>query len=99
MSPRGKFWLGAALAVPVLVGVLVLVLTVGTLATSITEDPDVQGLLVLLSVIAVLAGWIALVAVRRTRMVALGAAAGAAVVTVVLGGACVALIAAVSGSV
>jgi len=52
-----------------------------------------------MSVITVLAAWIALVAVRRTRMVALGATAGAAVVTVVLGGACVALMAAVSDSV
>jgi hypothetical protein len=99
MSPRGKFWLGVALAVPVLLGCLFLVLLVGTLATSISEDPDTQGILVGAALVAVLAAWVALVAVRRTRMVALGAAAGAAVVTVVLGGACVALIAAVSGTV
>ena len=99
MSPRGKFWLGVALAVPVVIGLLFLVLLVGTLATSVTEDPDTQGILVGVAVVAVLAAWVALVAVRRTRMVALGVAAGAAVVTVVLGGACVALIAAMSGTV
>lgn len=99
MSARGKFWLGVALAVPVLIGVLFLVLLVGTVATSVTADPDTQGVLVGGAVVAVLAVWVALVAGRRTRMVALGAAAGAAVVTVVLGGACVALIAAVSGNV
>jgi hypothetical protein len=99
MSSRGRFWLGVALSVPVLIGVLVLVLFVGTLATSLTPDPDLQGVLVLVALVAVLAAWVALVVVPRTRMVALGAAAGAAVVAVVLGGVCVALIAAVSGSV
>ena len=99
MSSRGRFWLGVALSVPVLIGVLVLVLFVGTLATSLTSDPDLQGVLVLVALVAVLAAWVALVVVPRTRMVALGAAAGAAVVAVVLGGVCVALIAAVSGSV
>ena len=98
MSPRGKFWLGVALSVPVLFGVLFVVLFVGTFATTVTEDPDTQGVLVAVAVIAVLAAWVALVVFPRTRMVALGAAAGAAVVTVVLGGACVALIAAVSGT-
>jgi hypothetical protein len=99
MSGRAKFWLGAALAIPAVIAAVTLFATATTVATSLTEDTTTQGAVAIACLVVLLGCWVALVVVERTRMVALGILAGTAIVTVVLGGACVALIAAVNGTV
>lgn len=95
LSNKALFWIGVAVGVfgaPALaIGLLVLLASVS--GSSGGPNTALQ-VLVVLAPVALLAA--ALVA-RRTRWVALGALAGGAVVLIVLGGACVALLSSLSG--
>lgn len=99
MSKRGKFWLGAVLAIPAVIAAVTLFAMATTVVTSLTENTAAQGAVAIGCLVVLLGCWITLVVIERTRMIALGILAGTAIVTVVLGGACVALIAAVNGTV
>ncbi len=98
MSNTAKFWIGVALAIPVVIigSVFVSIASgVGTvLDDSGTASAILGGLVSLLELAAVV---VALV-LPKTRWFALGAIAGIAVLTVLAAGACVVLLVALSHS-
>lgn len=90
MSNKGLFWIGVVVGVfgaPALaIGLLLLLATVS--GSSGGSSTALQLLVVLVPVALIAAGLVA----RPTRWVCVGALAGGAVVLIVLGGACIALI-------
>ncbi|QIM20880.1 hypothetical protein G7075_06605 [Phycicoccus sp. HDW14] len=90
-----KFWIGVAVGV---FGAPVLVVGGLLLLATLTSGPDAPGTAVAWVAGAVLVALVvAGLVVRATRWVVLGAVAGGAVVVIVLGGACVALIRGLGG--
>ena len=97
-SNRAKFWFGFLLALPAMaVGAFVTSLPSWALV-SLGVDPSVGAVLGLLIGVAELGGLVALVAVPRTRWWGIGLLAGIATAFIVLAGACVVLLVALSNA-
>jgi hypothetical protein len=98
MSNRARFWIGVALAIPV----LVLAGTVNGIAGAIGSavDPNtgsMTGVLVVIVDLLMFVGLVVAIVMPRTRYFALGVLAGVAILFVLLAGACVLLLAGLSG--
>ena len=99
MSRRGKFWLGAALAIPAVIAAVTLFAMATTVATSLTENTTAQGAVAIACLVVLLGCWVALARVERTRMIALGILAGTAIRATQAPPRTTVMIAAVNGSV
>ena len=98
MSNKAKFWLGAVLGLPaIIVGPLV-VATAASLGQGISPDSSLGEVLGGLASLLLLAGYVAMVVLPRTRWLALGMLAGAAILLILAAGACIVLIAGLSNS-
>jgi len=98
LSNKAKFWIGVALAIPAMFGSGVLLgladaVLDGTTPTS-DADAAVSGLVSLL----LLAGFITAIVVEKTRWIAIGMLAGGAAALILAAGACLVLLAGLSGS-
>lgn len=98
MSNKAKFWIGAVLALPALF--LAAVVTGGgsALADGLGADPTVGAVVSSVLGLLLFAGYVVLVVIERTRWFALGMLAGAAILLILLAGACIVLIAAFTSS-
>lgn len=98
-SNRARFWIGFALAAPVMF-VLAFLTSVPSWILSVVPslDPAFGGVASLVIGVLELAGLVAALVVERTRWWAIGFVAGAATVLIVLAGACVVILVAVLGS-
>jgi hypothetical protein len=92
MSNKAKFWIGVVLALPAIFAGPALVAVAVNLGQVISADGPLSGILGGLASILLLAGFIALVVIERTRWVALGILAGIAALFVIAAGACVFLL-------
>jgi hypothetical protein len=99
MSNKAKFWVGVLLAVPAII-VGSVITGVGSAAVdAVNGDPAVGAAVSSLLGLLILAAYIAMIVIRKTRWFALGILAGTAVLLILAAGACVALIVAYSNSV
>jgi hypothetical protein len=99
MSNKAKFWVGVVLALPALILGPVIVGVAVNLGQVLSADGPLSGILGGLASLLLLAGFIALIVIERTRWLGLGMLAGIAVLLILAAGACIVLIAAISGSV
>ena len=98
MSNKAKFWLGVVLAIPaVFVGPLIVAAAVN-LGQVIAPDSPLSGVLGGIASLLLLAMFIVLIALDRTRWIGLGMLAGIAALFILAAGACVALLVAYSNS-
>ena len=98
MSNRAKFWSGFFLAIPAMVVGAVLTSLPSFALGSLGADPAVGGVVGLVVGLAELAGLVALIVVPRTRWWGIGLLAGIAASFIVLAGACVVLLVALSNA-
>ena len=98
MSNKGKFWLGVALTLPAMFVSGVLVGIPAAALDSLNASQDIGELLSGLVGLALLAGWIMMLVLEKTRWIALGMLAGSAIVLILAAGACVVLLFAVMSS-
>jgi hypothetical protein len=98
MSNKAKFWLGVALALPAMIVGPVIVGAAVNLGQVVSADGPLSGILGGVASLLLLAGFIALIVVGRTRWIGLGMLAGIAVLLILAAGACIVLIAALSNS-
>ena len=93
LSNRARFWIGFALAAPLLF-VLAFLTSVPSWVLSVAPslDPSLGGVAAFAVVVLELVGLVAALVVERTRWFAIGFLAGAATVFIVLAGACVVLL-------
>lgn len=98
MSNKAKFWIGVALSIPAVI--LGAVVSGGGSAVVSALGGDPQAGAILSSVLGLLmfAGLIAAIVFERTRWFALGIIAGVAVLLILLAGACIVLLVALSQS-
>ena len=92
MSNKAKFWLGVVLALPASILGPVLVGVAVNLGQVVSADGPLSGILGGLVSLGLLAGFVVLVVIERTRWIGLGMLAGTAILFVVAAGACVVLI-------
>jgi len=98
MSNKAKFWIGVALAIPGLV-VSGVISGAGTaVVDGLGGDPGLGAVISGIIGLLLLAVFIAMIVFSRTRWIALGMLAGAAILFILAAGACVVLIVALSNS-
>ena len=99
MSHKAKFWIGVLLTIPAII-VSSVITGAGTAAVdAVNGDPAIGAAVSSLLGLLILAAYIAMIVIPKTRWFALGILAGTAVLFVLAAGACVALIVAYSNSV
>ena len=99
MSNKAKFWLGVLLTIPAII-VGSVITGVGSAAVdAVNGDPAIGAAVSSLLGLLILAAYIAMIVIPKTRWFALGILAGTAVLFILAAGACVALIVAYSNSV
>jgi hypothetical protein len=98
-SHKGRFWLGVVLAIPAIILGPLLIGVAVSLGDALAWGSALPGVLGGLVALLLLAGFIALVAIERTRWIGLGMLAGFAGLFILGAGACVALIVAYNNSV
>jgi hypothetical protein len=98
MSNTSKFWIGAVLALPVVVIGSILIGIASGIGSAFDDTGTASAILGGLASVLELAAVVVALVLPRTRWFALGAIAGIAVLAVVAAGACVVLIAAYSNS-
>jgi hypothetical protein len=97
MSNKAKFWIGAVLALPAMVASAVL-MGLGASVPGPNGDSTLGGVLSMVIGASLLVGYVTLIVLPRTRWVALGMLAGAAILFILAAGACIALLVAYSNS-
>jgi len=96
---KAKFWIGVLLTIPAII-VSSVITGAGTAAVdAVNGDPAIGAAVSSLLGLLILAAYIAMIVIPKTRWFALGILAGTAVLFVLAAGACVALIVAYSNSV
>ena len=99
MSNKAKFWIGVLLTIPAII-VGSVITGVGSAAVdAVNGDPAIGAAVSSLLGLLILAAYIAMIVIPKTRWFALGILAGTAVLFILAAGACVALIVAYSNSV
>ena len=98
MSNKAKFWLGVVLAIPATIRGPVIVGVAVNIGQAISADGSLSGILGALASLLLLAAFITMAFFDRTRWIALGMLAGAAVLLILAAGACVLLIVGLSNS-
>lgn len=98
LSNKVKFWIGVPLAVPAMFATGMLMSLADTLLDGAAPTSSADGLVVLLVGLVLLAGFITLIVVERTRWFAIGMLAGGAAALILAAGACLVLLASLSGS-
>jgi hypothetical protein len=94
MSNTAKFWIGALLALPVVVLGSILIGVAGGIGSALDDSGTASGILSSVAAIADLAAVAFALILSRTRWFAVGVIAGIAILTVLAAGACVVLLAA-----
>jgi hypothetical protein len=98
MSNKAKFWIGAVLALPALfLGGVVLAVT-EALTSEIDQGGGLTGIVQLMLTALMFVGYVTLIVLEKTRWVALGMLAGAAILFILAAGACVVLLIAITNS-
>ncbi|KQT91093.1 hypothetical protein ASG49_12200 [Marmoricola sp. Leaf446] len=98
-SNKAKFWIGFALAGPLMFVLAFLTSIPSAVLSEISSlDPAFGGVAQLAIVVLELVGLVAALVVERTRWWAIGFVAGAATVLIVLAGACVVILVALVGA-
>lgn len=97
-SNKAKFWIGVVLALPALFVAAVVSGGGSALADALGADPMAGTIISSVLSLLLLAGYIAMIVIERTRWLALGMLAGAAILVILLAGACVVLLVALSNS-
>ncbi|MEO7943468.1 MAG: hypothetical protein ABIR34_08720 [Marmoricola sp.] len=98
MSNKAKFWIGVALAIPGMVVAGVISGAGTAVVDGLGGDPGLGAVVSGLIGLLLLAGFIAMIVFPRTRWIALGMLAGAAILFILAAGACVVLIVALNNS-
>jgi hypothetical protein len=98
MSNKAKFWIGVLLALPAVI-VAGMVLGAGAaLASAIDPGSGLVGSVQLLLSVLLLAGYVAMIVVEKTRWFAIGMLAGGALLAILAAGACIVLLVAITNS-
>lgn len=92
LSNKAKFWIGVAVAIPAMIGSGVLTGVLTALADN-GGNPGAASAVGGLVSLLILAGFITLIVLEKTRWVALGMLAGGAAALILAAGACLVLIA------
>jgi hypothetical protein len=98
MSNKAKFWIGAVLALPVIVVAGLISGAVSAVADGITGSSSVTGFAAALVGLGELAAVIGAIVWERTRWFAIGVIAGGAVLLILAAGACIVLLVAFTNS-
>ena len=98
LSDRAKFWIGVALALPVVLLGSVVSGAVSSLMSLLGADPGVSAAIAGLVGLVELAALVVAVVFERTRWFAIGVIAGTAILLILAAGACVVLIVALTNS-
>jgi hypothetical protein len=98
MSNKAKFWIGAVLALPVIVVAGLISGAVSAVADGITGSSSVTGIAAALVGFGELAAVIGAIVWERTRWFAIGVIAGGAVLLILAAGACIVLLVAFTNS-
>ena len=99
MSNKAKFWIGVLLTIPAIIVGSVITGAGTALVDAVNGDPAIGAAVSSLLGLLILAAYIAMIVIPKTRWFALGILAGTAVLLILAAGACVALIVAYSNSV
>jgi hypothetical protein len=98
MSNKAKFWIGVAIALPALMVGGIVSGAGSAVVDAVGGDPAVGAAVSGAIGLALLAGFVTLVVLERTRWIALGILAGSAILFILAAGVCVALLVAYSNS-
>jgi hypothetical protein len=98
MSNKAKFWIGVALALPVVIVAGIISGAASALVDGISGSSDAGAAVAFVVGLGELAALVAAIVFARTRWFALGVIAGVAVLLILAAGACVVLIVAVTSS-
>lgn len=97
-SNKAKFWIGVVVALPAIVVASIISGAGAAVVDAVGGDPAVGAAVSGAIALVLLAGFVTLVVLERTRWIALGILAGTAIVVILAAGACVALLVAYSNS-
>lgn len=98
MSNKAKFWIGVAVSLPAMAAAGSLIAVGTALADGVGGSSDLANYVSAALTLALFAGFITAMVLERTRWIAIGMLAGAAIAFILAAGACVVLLAAVSNS-
>ena len=99
MSNKAKFWIGVLLTIPAIIVGSAITGAGSAAVNAVNGDPAIGATVSSVLGLLVLAGYIALIVIPKTRWFALGILAGTAVLLILAAGACVALLVSYSNSV
>lgn len=98
ISNKAKFWIGVALAIPVLIVGSIVSGSGSAVVTGLGGAPEAGAIVSSVLGLLMLGGFIAAIVFERTRWFAIGILAGLAVLLILLAGACIVLLVALSKS-
>lgn len=98
MSDKAKFWIGVAVALPAMAAAGAVIAGGTALADGVGGSSDLATFVSLALTLLLFAGFITMIVAERTRWIAIGMLAGAAIAFILAAGACVVLLAGFSNS-
>lgn len=98
LSNKAKFWIGVAVALPAMAVAGIISGAGSAVVDALGGDPAVGAAVSGAIALALLAGFVTMIVLARTRWIALGILAGSAIVLILAAGVCVALLVAYSNN-